>query len=297
MYSYFKKKYTFLFNFLFFAITSIIAQNDEDSIRLFSERPPEFLKKGEYPFLNLKIAEVSDTMKRFNMDYNTIFGYCGSLEGAIENLLQTQIASTPHLRFLNKPKNKRYVYFYGDGLYMSAAKSKNDANNPMADMLKGKDTATTHFSEPVIINGREIVMQMLKQHFLFEVQESMDSLDILELSIQERSKLERFVIPFEEIDKYNNGCTGISFGLLPKPNFCLKFQLLALSNIIEKRWNIYTEEKTNTFPIGYFLQFPSDLFDSYQNFYELDAFLREKYGLTIVKKKAWKKIYNIKFYD
>jgi hypothetical protein len=252
--------------------------------------------------LNLKVMEVSDTASRFSVSTGHLFGYCGDIEGAVVNLLQTTFGSTPHVRFLNKPKQKQYVYFHSNGFHMGDAAIGTPTQNSLRDFFyKGLSQAAPDTTESRYLNlhGRDIVMEVLKREFNFDVKMVSDSLDVVELKVIDATKLSLFKIPYKEVDKWENGCERFSFvyKYMPKPKFCIKTILTIFTINLENIWNIYVVDKTNTRPQGYFLEFPTELFKSYEMLPQLDHYLREQYGLTLVKKKEYRTVFNIQFND
>jgi hypothetical protein len=252
--------------------------------------------------LNLKIMEVSDTATRFNISVGHLFGYCGDIEGGVVNLLQTEFGSTPHIRFLNKPKQKRYVYFHSNGFHMGGAAVGIPTQNSLSDFFyKGlsqtaRDTTPSRYLN---LHGRDIVMEVLKREFNFDVKVLSNSLDVLELKVIDATKLRHFTIPYNEINKPNNGCERFSlvYEYMPQPKFCIKTILTIFTINLERIWNVYVEDKTNSRPQGYFLEFPTELFKSYEMLPQLDHYLKEQYGLTLVRKKEYRTVFNIQFND
>lgn len=172
-------------------------------------------------FFEIKVKEVSDTTKPFSFDSGPVFGYCGDIVGGIKNLLQTNISSTPHVFFENKPLQNHYVLFYGFGSNMDGSKIS--------------DTSKC-YSNVNSFNGREIALKILEQQFNFEVKESKDSLEYIELKISDYSKLLLHKTP---IEKCNQGGWAMEDTI---NNYYLGTcsSLVWISTRIEKKLNIYT---------------------------------------------------------
>jgi hypothetical protein len=287
---YSKKNYILMFISVCLNLNTAYSQFGNDTIPISSpDEKNGFDDREGTMFVNLKIKEIQykATFRHYNYDIDNRFQYQGDIQGAIVHLLQnTWSYSTLHIRFLNQPSKNRYVYFHSQGHNMSSIKFKGDKENNMeAKIAKGFGLNKKEF----YVEGREIIMEVLKRKFKFEVETLMDSLDVVSVIAVDKEKMSQFII---EWDKIGYEC---SWNKLPKPNFCVQSLMFGFANVLESQWNVYIEDKTNTYPLQYFFKFPSHLFESFQKFEALDTFVRANYGFALTKRKELRPVYCIKF--
>lgn len=233
-----------------------------------------------HTYLNLRIEEVTDTaedyFRPFSDDLGGVFGYCGDIVGGIVNLLQTDIHTTPHLHFLNKPQEKRYVLFYAQGWDLKGGKTQDSSKC---------------YSKDLYFDGRDMILKLMEKHFDFKVQESKDSLEYLELNIKDTTKLfGRKTVP--------EGCLlsgGTSIDSIENSFNGSCASLLWISVYLEQKLNIYNDDATNTLGTYFDYKIPLELLTSYDKIPELNSYLEAYMGLTITKTKKLETVYTVKF--
>ncbi len=281
-----------LFLLNFFIIIVLVHLHAQDNTPFISENSDsiskDFYKKYQLPsyrpnysspsFLEIKVMEVDTSSKPFSDDSGSIFGYCGDIEGGIKNLLQNKLLySSSHIKFLNQPNEKRCVLFYGRGLYMNG-------------MIVG-DTAKNCYPDDSHVKGRDIILKIMATEFGFDVQEIIDSLDVIELRVLDSFKLKNFLIP--ESQRYVGG-SGLIY-TKTKEYQSIRAHLSFIPIHIGRIWNVVTYDETNTDNNRYDFTIPAELFDSSSQFSQFNAYIEPNLGLTLIKTKRLEKVYTIQF--
>jgi hypothetical protein len=232
--------------------------------------------------LSLEVKEVYEpweTCEPFSDDFGN-FTYCGDVIGGIKNLLQTDSWATPHLHFENQPVEKRKVYFHGIGTNVKASKSM--------------DT-TKYYSNSYYIDCRAIILKIMAEHFEFEVQETEDYLDLLELYIVDTSKLYSLRSPTKDCIEEKGG-HGYADSI---PNIYISkcLPLWFIADQTERSLNTFTTDMTGDLHHYYSFRMPRKYIEPNIILEDLNNYLEENIGVKFVRKKKTikSKIYNIKF--
>ena len=236
--------------------------------------------------LALEVKEVYEpweTCEPFSDDYGH-FSYCGDIVGGIKNLLETDLGSIPHLRFENQPMEKRKVYFYGIGLNVRLQKSKDTVNSLFSDR---RYVNNTHY-----IDCRAIILKTMEDHFQFEVIETEDSLDLLELQIVDINKLYSLRSNESECIKRKGGNGWVDTISGDYISSCLPLEFIAYNT--EITLNTYTKDMTGNRDY-YSFRMPKKYIEPNIKLEDLNNYLEENLGVKFFKKKKFSKVYTIKF--
>jgi hypothetical protein len=276
-----------LFFCLFTVLSSVSAQNNttsKDSLRkaFYEKHGLQANRYGKFNhFFGLKVEEIEE-VDAYAMPFNDdivggMFGYCGDLIGGITNLLQT--SGHPHytfyIRFLNTPPKKRYVLFCGYGSNMSSIR---------ADSSGCPENSAS-------VNGRDIILKIMASEFAFEVKRIQDSLDVIEMKVIDSLKLSLFLVPKSQ--QYVPGIAGIDTKT-GKYNLT-RAHLSFIAYHIQRYWNMPAYDKTATDKTRYNFTIPGELLNSIDSLPQLNTYLEQNVGLTLVKAKRLEKIHTIEF--
>lgn len=232
-------------------------------------------------FLRFDVTEVREpweTCEPLSDDFGGIFNYCGDLVGGIKNLLQTDLWTTPHIRFENQPIENKKIYFYGFGDFMKATKSL--------------DTSKC-YSAPHYVDIRAMILKTLQYRYNFDVRLTEDSLTTISFKVNDYKKLYAHQITYEE---YQNMPLLQTITATHPDYQVYRNNILFVVNEIGKKWNLYIYDDTNVkFADFFHLEIPKDILETPDKIYELTNYLEENYGLSLSKVKKMKQVYIIKF--
>ena len=266
------------------SLSDLINKRHQDSLsRRFYQKyqlPSNRPSYNGFSLIELKVVEVDSTHSPFSDDSGSIWGYCGNVEGGIKNLLQNKILhSTSHIKFLNKPYKKRYVLFYGTGLYMNG--------QGVGDSISNCYLGHGH------IRGRDIVLDMMSNEFRFEVKQIEDSLEVMELRIIDSAKLNIFLTPYAQRFMPGSGIKNPNTGEYRS----VRSYLWPITKFASKAYNktVYDETNTDESKSRYDFTIPGGLMDSPNKYDEFNNYLKQNLGLTLIKTKRLEKIYTIEF--
>jgi hypothetical protein len=247
-------------------------QNFYQKYQLSTSRPDY----RSFPLIELKVIGVDSTQTPFNDGLGRI-GYCGDIEGGIKNLLQNVLLfSTSHIKFLNRPSKKQYVLFYALGAYVS-------------NQTVGESPSKCYLDNSVMARG--IILNMMATEYNFDVKDKNDSLEVIELRIKDSFKLSLSSTPY---NKHFLGGSAKTDTLTKQYN-SIRAHLSYLTMDIGRNWNVLTYDETGMEKYRYDFTIPSGLLNSPDKFSELNRYLEENLGLTLVKTKRLEKIYTIEF--
>lgn len=285
--------------FFFFFSYLGITQNSKNPIDSLGDNrialKPIILREVTSGFLSFDVREVQNEFEKCfppnSEDYGGLINYCGDIVGGIKNLLQTNIYSTPHIRFLNNPLKNRNVYFYSYGYDMLWGKPIDLIEN------KGNNNKIENFFNTDIkkIDVRSIILNIMSKNFNFEVQLIDDTLTVFALKIVDEYKLSKAQITYNE---FQNGQFQYADSLKHPPFLIVRHNMQNFAYFIEQKTNSYTYDETRAENNKYFhIEIPKDIFDNIENYSKIKSYLEEYYGLTLIKSKKLEKVYEIKFND
>jgi hypothetical protein len=257
---------------------------------------PYFLDfQGNLSLIVKEVYEPWVTCEPYSDDFG-MFSYCGDVMGGIKNLLQTDSWATPHLRFENQPSENRKVYFLGIGTNVRQAKSINQEKNPFLDMLTNiKNSDSVNTQAPISIDCRAIILKIMEKHFEFEVKETEEFLDLLELHIVDTNKLYKLTSPIQHCIEESGG-HGYTDSI-PGIYIAKCLPLWFIVDDAERQFNTYAADMTGDPKHYYSFRMPRKYIEPNLTLVDLNSYLEENMGIKFFRKeKAIKsKVYTIKF--